>query len=193
MKKSLALIATIILLVFISIFIGIKIIDLNQRNDNNQSRSSYLLNSYEDNLIAKSVEISSEEEKTTPNTLIIYKIYYTKCKHYIKKYEIIDASKVNLTEEEFKEKYKSWRLDSFSSKEIELSKEEEKFCGEHFKIKLKDNVVCIYRVDEDGKETEYEITDITKEYLTNDDILRLTNGIIVYGKESLTSTIEDYE
>ena len=44
-----------------------------------------------------------------------------------------------------------------------------------------------------GNETEYLQTEITTEYLTNEDILKLTTGIEVYGKEKLTSTIEDYE
>ena len=33
----------------------------------------------------------------------------------------------------------------------------------------------------------------TQEFLTEEDILRLKEGITVYGKENLTSTIEDYE
>ena len=40
---------------------------------------------------------------------------------------------------------------------------------------------------------KYEQTGITTEYLTNEDILKLTTGIEVYGKENLSSTMEDYE
>ena len=39
----------------------------------------------------------------------------------------------------------------------------------------------------------YEQTGITTEYLTEEDILKLTTGIIIFGKENLTSTIEYYE
>lgn len=139
------------------------------------------------------LETSAEEEKTTPNTLIIYKTYYTKCKHYIKKYEDIDESLVNLTEKELKEKTRDWRIEKFSKGEIELAKEEEEFCNEHYKLKLENNVIVIYKIDEAGVETEYEQTEITTEYLTNEDILKLTTGIEVCGKENLSSTIEDYE
>ena len=48
-------------------------------------------------------------------------------------------------------------------------------------------------INEDGLETKYENTGITTEYLTNEDILKLTTGIVVYGKENLSNTIEDYE
>lgn len=193
MKKSIIIIVCITIIVLVGIFIGIKLTDKSQVNKNNEAEDLYLPDVYENNIIVQTIEIASEVEKTTPNTLIIYKTYYTKCKHYIKKYEMIDVSKVNLTEEEFKEKYKNWKLDKFSSEEIELSKEEEKFCGQHYKIKLEDDIVVIYRVDEDEKEIEYQRTDITTEYLTNEDILKLSTGIIVYGKENLTATIEDYE
>jgi len=147
----------------------------------------------EDNKEISIIETSVEEERTTPNTLIIYKTYYTKCKHYIQKYEDIDASLVNLTEQEFKEKMREWRIEKFSTSEIELSIEKEKFCDEHYKLKLANNVIVIYKIDESGVEVEYDKTDITTEYLTNEDILKLTTGIEVYGKENLSNTIEDYE
>ena len=139
------------------------------------------------------VETSVEEERTTPNTLIVYKTYYTKCKHYIQKYEDIDVSMVNLTEKEFKEKNRKWSIEKFTVEEIELSREEEAFCNEHYKLKLENNAIVIYKIDEAGYETEYEQTGITTEYLTNEDILKLTTGIEVYGKENLSNTMEDYE
>ena len=139
------------------------------------------------------IETSVDDEITTPNTLIIYKTYYTECKHYIQRYEDIDASLVNLTEKEFKEKTRRWRIEKFSSEEIELSKEEEGFCNEHYKLKLDNNVIVIYQINQAGVEIEYEHTEITTEYLTNEDILKLTTGIEVYGKENLSSTLEDYE
>lgn len=146
-----------------------------------------------DEIEIKTVEINSNEEKTTPNTLIIYKTYYAKCNHYITEYEEIDASLVNLNEDEFKEKLKKWNVENFSAKEIEVSKEVNENCNEHYVIKLVNDVIVIYLIDENGKEREYDITTITKEYLTEEDILKLTSGISIYGRNNLTSTIEDYE
>jgi len=177
LKKSIIIVFAIILMILISIFIGIKLNNNNYENNENATTDLYLVEPYENNKIIPITEVASIEEKTTPNTLIIYKTYYTKCKHFIKKYETIDVSKINLNEEEFKEKYKNWKMDKFSSEEIELSKEVEKYCGEHYKIKLEENNVIIYKVDENGKEKEYEKTNISKEYLTNEDIARLTSGI----------------
>lgn len=162
-------------------------------DSNNVENNINILAVENESKVTEILKTSAEEEKTTPNTLIIYKTYYTKCKHYIQKYEDIDATLVNLTEKEFKEKTKGWSLEKFSSEEIELSNEKEEFCNEHYKLKLENNVIVIYKIDEDGKETKEEETEITTEYLTNEDIFKLTAGIEVYGKENLTSTIEDYE
>ena len=182
-----------IVIIGFGVFVGLKI---------SEGGGEQYNKAFDNNMIVEKqniVEISTlqastlEEEKTTPNTLMIYKTYYTKCKHYIQQYEDIDASLVNLTEKELKEKCRGWNIDKFTIEEIELSKEEEGFCDEHYKLKLQNNVIVIYKVNENGLETEYEQTGITTEYLTGQDILQLTNGILIYGKENLTSTIEDYE
>lgn len=193
-NKKIAITISIVSIILLGIMFGYIIYDNNPTVVNN----GMILNN--DNVLAiennqeiSVVQTSVEEEKTTPNTLIVYKTYYTKCKHYIQKYEDIDISLVNLTEKEFKEKTRGWNIEKFSVEEIELSKEEEAFCNEHYKLKLENNVIVIYKIDEAGNQTEYEQTGITTEYLTNEDILKLTTGIEVYGKENLSNTMEDYE
>ena len=193
--KNIVIIICVIFIIALGILLGFKIYNnaiLDSRSGN------ALANVLDSNIIQENTEISTletlvEEEKTTPNTLMIYKIYYTKCKHYIQEYEDIDASLVNCTESELQERCRDWKIDQFSKEEVELSKEEEKFCNQHYKLKLENNVIVVYSVDEEGRETEYEQTGITTEYLTQEDILKLTTGIYIYGKENLTSTIEDYE
>lgn len=189
LKKTIFIILGVILIVLIGVIIGFNIYNKEEYNtafDNNMIIQK-------DNIEIKAIETSNTEEKTTPNTLIIYKTYYTKCKHFIQEYKEIDIGMVNLTKSEFEEKYKHWDIDKFTSEEVEMSKEDESFCGEHYKLKLENSSIVVYSVDENGIEKEYEHTGITTEYLTTEDILKLTTGIYVYGKENLTSTIEDFE
>ena len=193
-NKKTAIIISILSIILLGIMFGYIMYD------NNTPIVKENTTIYNDNILALEenenillFETLAEEERTTPNTLIIYKTYYTVCKHYIKSYEDIDVTMVNLTEKEFREKNRKWSLAKFSSREIELAKEEEKFCNEHYKLKLKNNLVVIYKIDEAGLETEYEQTEITTEYLTNEDIFKLITGIEVYGKENLSNTMEDYE
>lgn len=194
MNNKIAITISIILIILLGIIFGYIMYDNNAPivNENKMEYSQNIL-AIQENENMLLIETSVEEARTTPNTLIIYKTYYTKCKHYIQKYEDIDVSLVNLEEKEFKEKIRDWNIEKFSVGEIELTKEEEKFCNEHYKLKLENNVIVIYKIDEAGVETEYEQTDITTEYLTSQDILKLTTGIEVYGKENLTNTMEDYE
>lgn len=191
--NKILIILRIMLIVAAGIVIGLIIFNNNQATDNNiiDNQNNILATNVEEEF--EVVETSVGEERTTPNTLIIYKTYYTKCKHFIQRYADIDAALVNLTEKEFKEKTRGWNIERFSAEEIELSKEEEAFCNEHYKLRLENNVIVIYKIDEAGVENEYEQTEITTEYLTNEDILKLTTGIEVYGKENLSNTIEDYE
>ena len=135
MKNTWLIILGIILIVGLGIFVGYNMVDspakeYNTAFDNNMSIQDEM---YNDIII----EVSNrEEEVTTPNTLIIYKTYYAKCKHYVQEYKDIDASLVNLKEDELKEKSKGWKVDKFSSQEIEMSREVNKFCNQHYKIKL---------------------------------------------------------
>ena len=193
--KNIIIIICIILIIALGIFLGFKIYS---GSESDNGSTNVLTNVLDNDIVQENTEISTletavEEEKTTPNTLMIYKTYYTKCQHYIQEYQDIDISLVNCTESELQERCRDWKIEKFSAEEVELSKEEEKFCNQHYKLKLENNVIVVYTVDEEGRETEYEQTGITTEYLTQEDILRLTTGIMIYGKENLTSTIEDYE
>lgn len=193
--KKIGIVIGVILIIALGMYIGFKISGDSQTNlaEDKESSIDNTKNIIQDNIQISSVETSVNDEKTTPNTIITYKTYYTKCKHYIQEYKDIDASLVNCTESELKEKCRNWNIEKFSSQEVEMSRDEEKFCNQHYKLKLENNVIVVYNVDENGIETEYEQTGITTEYLTEEDILRLKTGIIIYGKENLTSAIEDYE
>jgi len=193
LNKKIAITISIILIIFLGIMFGFIMYDNEPIVNENIMMYNENILAIENNQEISAVQTSVEEKRTTPNTLIIYKTYYTVCKHYIQRYEDIDISLVNLTEREFKEKNRGWSIENFSKEEIELSKEEEAFCDEHYKLKLENNIIVIYKIDEEGVETEFEQTGITTEYLTNEDIFKLTTGIVVYGKENLTSTMEDYE
>lgn len=193
MKKTIIILLSMFFIVAFGIYLAVRLYDNNEEKEYNTVFDNNIIIQQE-KIEVKALESSSvEEEKTTPNTLIIFKTYYTKCKHYIQEYKDIDASMVNLSKEKLKERCREWEIIKFSSEEIELTREKEEFCGEHYKLKLENSVIVIYTIDENGIESEYEQTGITTEYLTEEDILKLSAGIMVYGKEKLSYTIEDFE
>lgn len=195
MWKKVLLFIGIIIIVAIGITVGINLYsnnkDIGQQNTiNNKIENG---NNNEIYNISNTITTSNKEEKTTPNTLMIYKTYYTKCNHYINEYKDIDISDVNLTEDEIQNKNREWTINEFSSEQVIFEKESEEFCNQHYKLKLIDNRIVIFNISEDGEEKEYKRTEISSEYLTQEDLLRLKEGITVYGKENLTSVLEDYE
>lgn len=183
-----------ILIIVLGIFVGVYLYNLNNLNKANITNDVTQVNDEKNDIkITNTLEIVTKEEKTTPNTLMIYKIYYTKCNHFINEYKDIDISAVNLNKQEIKDINKEWTITEFSPEQIVLEKQENDFCKEHFKLKIENNIIKIFSLDEKNNETLYEETNITTEYLTDEDILRLKEGILVYGKENLTSVLEDYE
>ena len=141
----------------------------------------------------KAIETVSQEEKTTPNTVLVLKKYYIDCDHTISNRATIPEEMVNLTKEELAEKYKNWEIEEFSQDEVILSRELESFCGEHYYLMEEDGHINIYTVDEAGNKTLKEENRMSCEYLPETDRITLRNGIMVYTKEELNKILEDFE
>lgn len=139
------------------------------------------------------LQANSTEEKISPNCFITMKKTYNKCGHTTSEYIAIPKDLVNKTKEDLEEKYVGWTIDKFSDTQIVISKEEEGECGEHYIVKDKEGKVVIYKLLEDGTENEYEVTDISTEYITDTDKINMKNGIKVNGKQELNQLIEDFE
>lgn len=139
------------------------------------------------------IETTSEEEKITPNTSLILKKHYSECEHIINEYVEMPSELVNLTQTELEEEYKDWKVEKFTPTEVILIKEVTGNCNEHYVLREKNGIIAIYKIDINGDETILEETGIYTEYLTQTDLIKIKQGIEVYGKENLNSLIEDYE
>lgn len=100
---------------------------------------------------------------------------------------------MNLTEEQLKNQLPEWEIQKFTPEQIVLYKEVDDFCNEHYKLKIENGYVRIYELDEQKNEKLLKSTDISSEYLTNQDLEKLKNGLEVYTKKELNKTIEDFE
>lgn len=137
--------------------------------------------------------VSSTEEKVAANAILVLKKYYKKCDHTINEYVELPQELVNLTKEQVQEKYADWEVIGFEKGKITLYKEFDDVCGEHFKLKVEDEKIVVYKENNDGSETLYEKTNISSEYLTEADLLNMQDGLEIYGKEELNQVIEDFE
>lgn len=166
---------------------------LNTRNDQKKT-------SKEDENIIKNNTIEDEyvtteakKEKISPNAEIVETIHYEKCGHSITNKEEVPREVVNLSEDDFKEKFNDWKIDFFSEKEISISKEVENICPQHYIVGVDDGIINIYKMNEDGEEELYEATNIYLEYLPEKDKKELENKIEVIGRENLNALLENYD
>ena len=60
-------------------------------------------------------------------------------------------------------------------------------------MRVENGKVVIYLVSQEGRESLYEKTNISSEYLTETDLINMQDGLEIYGKEELNKVIEDFE
>ena len=131
--------------------------------------------------IQTTVETSISEEKVSPNAELILEKNYKDCKHTVKTTAEIPSEMVNLTKRQLENKYLDWTVKDFSENSISLYKTMEGLCGEHFIITEESGKIIVYRLDENYNKFIYERTEIGTEYLTEEDMKKLKDGIYVYG------------
>lgn len=163
---------------------------VNTTNNTIQEEASNSTNSIANEVTIETVETG---EKITPNTELVLKKYYKDCNHTINEYVEMPSEMINLSKEELQEEYKDWQIEDFSAQKVILLKEEKGNCNQHYIVKEKDGIIAIYKIDENGDEILKEETSISTEYLTATDLIKIKEGIKVYGQEQLNSVIEDFE
>lgn len=131
--------------------------------------------------------------KISPNTVILFETYYNKCNHKEVKEEKASKDIVNFNEEELQEKYKEYTIKQFGVEKVVLQKEINGYCGNHYIIKENNGLIAIYKINSNGTEELFKVTDISIQYLPETDLDNIKDGIEVYGKEKLNKILEDYE
>ena len=195
MRKGWMIAIIALLLLMIGIVAGFYVFKINQTQDNNMLEDKQLAEEQENketeinNVIATSVI----EEKTSPNTIFTQKQYFKGCDHIQKETTEISEEDINLTQEQMQKQYPDWKIEKFSSNEVVLYKEKNGYCDEHYVIREHNGVLVIYTLDENGKETWKQDTEIVTMYLPEVDLSRIKEGIKVTGTTNLRSILEDYE
>ena len=201
--KKVWIIGLIITIIIIGIILGIFIYN---NNANNNKQNSIVEN--EINIVSekvtdecteeyqnseKEIETDSQEEKISPNCLLTLKKYYEECNHTINEYVDIPQDLVNGTEEDLKNEYPYWQVEKYSSNDIILYKEFNSNCGQHFVLRENNGKITVYKINENNEEKVYENTEISVEYLSETDKIKISEGIKVNGIEELNQLLEDFE
>lgn len=139
----------------------------------------------------------SKNEKSVDYEIIVG--VNTKFK-YITKYKNDSKEKVeekwpehdekNITVAKLKEKYSDWNIILANEQEIVFEKEVLENAPDYYVLKALEGKVAIYDVKEDHLLNLIEITDVSINSLTSEDILALEEGIYIYGEENLIRKLE---
>ena len=139
------------------------------------------------------ISVSATEEKVSFDAVFALKKYYNECGHSNLNYVELPNELINLTENEINKLYSNWRVEKFSSKEIVLAQNIDTMCNDHYLLKLGNENIEIYKVQEAEDYKLLKETNISKDYLTEKDISKLEEGIFVFGISNLNSALEDFE
>jgi len=195
--KKWGYITSFIIIFIIAVFTGIYIFNSSNKAENGTENEIFNTTIIEEEPYSIrndiTIQTTTEEEKVSPNAILILKKHYLECDHTIKEYAEIPEDFVNLNLEELQNEYTDWNIEKFSSLEIILIKDEHGVCNEHYLLKETNGVIAVYRIEKNGEEILIEETGISIEYLTENDKMKIKEGIRVYGKEELNATLEDYE
>ena len=194
MRKGWMIAIIALLLLIVGIIVGIYVFKINQTQDSNMLDDKQLAKQQkEETQINNVIATSVTEEKTSPNATIIKKLYFKGCDHIQKETMEISEEDSNLTQEQIQKQYPDWQIENFSSSEVVLYQELDGYCNEHYVVREHNGVLAIYTLDENGKETWKEDTEIVTMYLPETDLARIKEGIKVTGTTNLRSILEDYE
>lgn len=194
MKKAIFILLGIIMLLAVSMSIGyfIYTVQFAKQSEIEMAKEEKITQNQieNENSIITNVE---EEEKVTPSTQFILQKHYVQCGHTTVDYVEIPSKIVNMTQEQIQEQYQEWEIAKFSKDEVILKKEESGNCDQHYVLREKGGYIAIYWINQNGMESLKEMTGISTQYLPQEDISKLEEGIFVYGLQELNTIIEDYE
>ena len=197
-------IISIIVTIIIGLILGISIAFFTERNRNETEGTEFVdekelagrLNGQTTNNLSDEmnvIETSAQENLVSPNAIIIKKTYYESCDHLIRKVEEIPENLVNKTEQDIKAEFPDWNLEEYSPTQITLYKSVSGNCGEHYFVQEHNGVIGIYTTDEYGVKTLKEDTEISIQYLPEEDVNNLKAGVEIIGHTKLIEFLEDYE
>ena len=141
----------------------------------------------------KSVDTAYKEVTVSPNAEIIMTEKFKKCGHTMENREEAPREIVNLDEEKVKDYFKGWTINKFTSDEIDISRENNGICGEHYILRESDGYISISTKNDIGEYIFKGLTDIPVQYLPEEDLKNLEHGIEIVGRENLNSFLEDFE
>lgn len=191
-KRSIIILCTVITIIIFFVFIYY--IFKNYREEN-IPKNMLISNTKELEMQNNNVITTGnyEEETVAPNAKLIMKQLYKQCGHIVQEECIAPESVVNMKKADVEKYYSDWQVEEFSTKNLQIYKENNGICNEHYIVKSNNGYIEIYSKGNNGEERLFSTTEILTKYLPKEDQNELKNGVNIVGKSNLSSFLEDFE
>lgn len=120
--------------------------------------------------------------RLTPQTIFIFKTYYTKCGHEKTEKKLSNNTFSGYTKKQLANEIKNWEIESFTPEEVVLKRQVENVCDEHYYIGIEDGYVALFQGKPDLPSKIIEKTDIIVDVLRKEDRAILEKGLVINNK-----------
>ncbi|HCT64619.1 MAG TPA: hypothetical protein DIC60_05055 [Lachnospiraceae bacterium] len=141
---------------------------------------------------AEYTPVAKAEEKIIPSTKMVYQYYYTEDGVTEVQEEEPPYFMIDLTLSDISKYYPSWDIVSFSPKEVVMKKTIIGESEQRYVVGQKDGYVAVFYEEEQEGISLKELTGIPIDGLSEDEKMRLNQGIKVVGNDALARILENY-
>ena len=209
-RKILYFISGIALLVgiicfFMSFYMYTNISDaVNNINEKSQTEAYAENNNIDDNKVQEEIKTSENNEETNTlemviadntineSTKMVYQYYYKNEGTMEESEEVPPYFLLGFDFNDMLEYYPDWQIVSFSGEEVVMRKIVDEKKENSFTITQKDGYIAVYYEDENKGKILYQMTETPISVLTQEEQVRLNDGIVVKGEYELTKILAEY-
>ncbi|MBS4539673.1 hypothetical protein GOQ27_14460 [Clostridium sp. D2Q-11] len=185
---SIGLIFSVVVLVFTILEIGF------DKNSNDNITKENEENESMDELLTTEIN-GSEGKEITEDTIIEYDIFYTKCEHNIRDFQVNKNDYIGMNrkalEDSFDEESNKEVL-KFDSNRVVIKQVKDSLCPDHYIVGENEGKVAIYKIDENGDRVLFKTLEQSIQLLGEYDKERLRNGIVVDDLDDIGEVIENF-
>lgn len=164
------------------------------QNDNsmNNDKDEEETKTSEYNKETNTLEMVMADNTINESTKMVYQYYYKDEGKMEESEEVPPYFLLGFDFNDMLEYYPDWQIVSFSGEEVVMRKIVDEKKENSFIITQKDGYIAVYYEDENKGEILYQITETPISVLTQEEQVRLNDGIIVKGEYELTKILAEY-
>lgn len=164
------------------------------QNDNsmNNDKDEEETKTSEYNKETNTLEMVMADNTINESTKMVYQYYYKDEGTMEESQEVPPYFLLGFDFNDMLEYYPDWQIVSFSGEEVVMRKIVDEKKENSFIITQKDGYIAVYYEDENKGEILYQMTETPISVLTQEEQVRLNDGIIVKGEYELTKILAEY-